>query len=53
MGYPSELYRSIVFAIDHPEEMSDLRKDANKYYLYKSDGKASSRLADEIEKKII
>ena len=51
--YPSELYRSIAFAIDNPEEMSDLRKDANKYYLYKSDGKASSRLVDEIEKKII
>ena len=51
--YPSELYRSVVFAIDHPEEMSDLRIDANKYYLYKNDGKASSRLVDEIEKKII
>ena len=51
--YPSELYRTIVFAIDHPEEMSSLRKDANKYYLYKNDGKASSRLVDEIEKKII
>ena len=51
--YPSELYRSIAFAIDNPEEMSDLRKDANKYYLYRSDGKASSRLINEIEKKII
>ena len=51
--YPSELYRTIVFAIDHPEEMSSLRKDANKYYLYKNDGRASSRLVDEIEKKII
>jgi CDP-glycerol glycerophosphotransferase (TagB/SpsB family) len=47
---PSELYRCIVFSLDHPEEMSELRKDAHNYYLHKEDGKASLRLVEEIEK---
>ena len=50
--YPSELYRSIAFAIDHPEEMSDIRQAAHDYYLYKNDGKSSFRLVNEIEKKL-
>ena len=49
---PSELYRSIAFATDHPEEMSDLRQAAHDYYLYKNDGKSSHRLVNEIEKKL-
>jgi len=52
VDYPSELHRSIVFATDHPEEMSDLRQVAHSYYLYKNDGKSSYRLVNEIEKKL-
>ena len=52
VDYPSELHRSIVFATDHPEEMSDLRQVAHDYYLYKNDGKSSYRLGNEIEKKL-
>ena len=47
---PSELFRSVSFACDHPEEMSDLRLEAHDYFLYKRDGNASERLIDEIEK---
>ena len=42
VDYPSELHKSIAFATDHPEEMSDLRQDALSYYLYKNDGKSSA-----------
>ena len=52
VDYPSELHRSIAFATDHPEEMSDLRQVAHDYYLYKNDGKSSYRLVNEIEKKL-
>ena len=50
--FPSELYRNVAFAVDHPEEMSDLRQAAHDYYLYKNDGKSSFRLINEIEKKL-
>ena len=46
---PSELYRSVSFACDHPEEMSDFRLEAHDHFLYKRDGNASERLIDEIE----
>lgn len=49
---PSELFRNVTFASDYPQEMSDLRLEAYDYFLYKRDGNASSRLIDEIEKKI-
>lgn len=49
---PAELHRTISFATDHPEEMSELRQDAHDYYLYKNDGKSSFRLVNEIEKKL-
>jgi len=46
---PSELFRCVSFACDHPDEMSELRLEAHDYFLYKRDGSASSRLVDEIE----
>ena len=49
---PSELFRSVSFACDHPKEMSDLRLEAHDYFLYKRDGNSSKRLIDEIEKKL-
>lgn len=49
---PSELFRSVSFACDHPKEMSDLRLEAHDYFLYKRDGNSSERLIDEIEKKL-
>ena len=52
VDYSSELHRSIAFATDHPEEMSDLRQVAHSHYLYKNDGKSSYRLVNEIEKKL-
>jgi CDP-glycerol glycerophosphotransferase (TagB/SpsB family) len=48
---PSELFRSISFACDYPEEMSGLRLEAHDYFLYKRDGNASARLINEIEKR--
>ena len=47
---PSELFRSVSFACDYPEEMSRLRLEAHDYFLYKRDGNASGRLINEIEK---
>ena len=47
---PSELFRSVSFACDYPEEMSGLRLEAHDYFLYKRDGNASVRLINEIEK---
>ena len=46
---PSELFRCVSFACDHPDEMSELRLEAHDYFLYKRDGGASNRLVDEIE----
>ena len=48
---PSELFRSVSFACDYPEEMSGLRLEAHDYFLYKRDGNASARLINEIEKR--
>ena len=48
---PSELFRSVSFACDYPEEMSELRLEAHDYFLYKRDGNASVRLINEIEKR--
>ena len=48
---PSELFRSVSFACDYPEEMSGLRLEAHDYFLYKRDGNASVRLINEIEKR--
>jgi len=42
----------VYHAIEYPDEMSQLRVDACKRYLYKTDGKASSRLLDAIEKEL-
>ena len=49
---PSELSIRIQFALDYPEEMASLREDAHDQYLYKPDGKASSRLVAAIEEKL-
>jgi len=46
---PSELSIRVQFALDYPEEMASLRKDAHDLYLFNPDGKASSRLVDAIE----
>ena len=50
---PSQLNALIYHCIEYPSELSELRKDAIGAYLYKNDGKASSRLIDEIEKRIV
>ena len=42
----------VYHAIEYPDEMSQSRVDACKRYLYKTDGKASSRLLDAIEKEL-
>ena len=49
---PSELSIRVQFALDYPEEMASLRKDAHDLYLFNPDGKASSRLVDAIEGKL-
>ena len=49
---PSELSIRVQFALDYPEEMASLRKDAHDLYLFNPDGKASSRLVDAIEEKL-
>lgn len=46
---PEDLLGMVYYAIDNMEEMSLKRIEASKYYLYKTDGKASSRLVDSIE----
>jgi len=48
---PSELFRSVSFACDCPEEMSELRLEAHDYFFYKRDGNASVRLINKIEKR--
>jgi CDP-glycerol glycerophosphotransferase (TagB/SpsB family) len=48
---PSELFRSVSFACDCPEEMSELRQEAHDYFFYKRDGNASVRLINKIEKR--
>lgn len=46
---PADLLSRVYFALDNINEMSQLRKEASDYYLMNADGKASSRLVDEIE----
>ena len=46
---PADLLSRVYFALDNINEMSQLRKEASHYYLMNADGKASSRLVDEIE----
>ena len=49
---PGQLNGLIYHCIEYPSELSSLRKEAIEKYLYKNDGKASSRLIDEIESRI-
>ena len=49
---PVQLNGLVYHAIEYPDEMSQLRVDACERYLYKTDGKASSRLLDAIEKEL-
>ncbi len=49
---PSELSIRVQFALDYPEEMTFLRKNAHDFFLFNQDGKASSRLVDAIEEKL-
>ncbi len=46
---PSELLSRVYYAIDNIDEMSSQRINATEHYLYKLDGKASSRLIDAFE----
>ena len=49
---PAQLNGLVYHAIEYPDEMSKMRVDAGERYLYKTDGKASSRLLDVIEKEL-
>jgi len=49
---PNDLIGRVQFALEFPDEMSTLRKDAHEQYLYKPDGRSSARLVDAIEEKI-
>ena len=49
---PVQLNGLLYHAIEYPNEMSQLRIDACERYLYKTDGKVSSRLLDAIEKEL-
>ena len=49
---PVQLNGLVYHAIEYPDEMSQLRVDACERYLYKTDGKASTRLLDAIEKEL-
>ena len=49
---PVKLNGLVYHAIEYPDEMYQLRVEACKRYLYKTDGKASSRLLDTIEKEL-
>ena len=49
---PAQLNGLVYHAIEYPDEMSKVRVDAGERYLYKTDGKASSRLLDAIEKEL-
>lgn len=50
---PLQLNGLIYHCIEYPNELSKYRIKAIKKYLYKNDGKASSRLVDAIEKQLI
>ena len=49
VNHPEEFLSRIFFALENPQELSDLRKQAIKNYLYKFDGKASQRLMKIVE----
>ena len=49
---PTQLTGLVYHAIEYPDEMSQVRVDAVEKYLYKTDGKASSRILDAIEKEL-
>ncbi|GIS71460.1 MAG: hypothetical protein CM1200mP10_10370 [Candidatus Neomarinimicrobiota bacterium] len=49
---PVKLNGLVYHAIEYPDEMYQLRVGGCKRYLYKTDGKASSRLLDTIEKEL-
>ena len=49
---PAQLNGLVYHAIEYPDEMSKVRVDAGERYLYKTDGKASSRLLDAIENEL-
>ena len=49
---PAQLNGLVYHAMEYPDEMSKVRVDAGERYLYKTDGKASSRLLDAIEKEL-
>ncbi len=52
MNEPGQLNGLVYHCIEYPDELSELRTEAIETYLYKNDGKASSRLLDEIENKL-
>ena len=52
MNEPGQLNSLVYHCIEYPNELSDLRLGAIETYLYKNDGKASSRLINEIENKL-
>ena len=46
---PEDLLGMVYYAIDNMDEMSSNRIEASDFYLYETDGKASTRLVDAIE----
>jgi len=52
MNEPGKFNGLVYHCIEYSDELSDLRMQAIETYLYKNDGKASSRLVDEIENKL-
>ena len=52
MNDSGQLNGLVYHCIEYPDELSELRTEAIETYLYKNDGKASSRLLDEIENKL-
>ena len=44
-----DLFSRVYYALNNVEEMKSHRKKASEFYLYKNDGKASSRLLDALE----
>ena len=44
-----DLFSRVYYALNNVEEMQNHRKKASEFYLYKNDGKASSRLLNALE----
>ena len=44
-----DLFSKVYYALNNVEEMQNHRKKASEFYLYKNDGKASSRLLNALE----